>query len=378
MRKIKIGLIGAGFMGRTHATAYTSIKNIFGEEVLPELVVVADISEASAKALAEKYGFKRYTTDWKEVVADPEIELIDITTTNEFHCPIAIEAARHGKHVYCEKPLAMSAKEALATLKVVEEAKIITSVGFNYVWNPVQAYVKELIASGELGEVVNFRGMYDQDFYNDPDQKHEWRMLKKASASGALGDLASHTLSLSQFLVGDIKEVCGMTQIVVPERPDPKDPSVMLPVENDDVVQFMYTYENGASGAIFSNRLAAGRKMSLGYEIQMTNGCIVYNQERQNEVQIYRHDDDKRERGFKTVLIAPGHGEFERFYGGAGIGLGYADQKTIEAYHTLLSIVQNKESEINFKFGTKVMQVIDAVLESAESRQWVQISDEVN
>ncbi|MDE7034682.1 MAG: Gfo/Idh/MocA family oxidoreductase, partial [Eubacteriales bacterium] len=366
-------LIGAGVMGRTHSNAYKSVNNIFGDEVVPELTAVADINADNAKALAERYGFQRWTTEWKEIVADPEIELVDITTPNASHCPIAMEAARHGKHVYCEKPLAMTAAEAVEANRVVEEAGVVSSVGFNYVRNPIQQYVRELIASGELGEAVNFRGMYDQDYYNDPEQKHEWRMFKSASASGALGDLASHTLSLSQYLVGDIAEVCGMTKIVVPERPDPKDPSKLLPVENDDVVQFLFNFQNGACGAIFSNRLAAGRKMSLGYEIQMTNGCIVYNQENQNQVQIYRHDDDKRERGFKTVLIAPGHGEYERFFGGAGICLGYADQKTIEVYHTLKCIVENRPCEIDFRFGMKVMQVIDAVLESAETRQWVAI-----
>lgn len=373
MKKIRIGLIGAGFMGRTHTIAYKSINNIFGDEVIPELVAVADVNEDNAKALAEKFGFARYTGNWREIVEAGDIDLVDITTPNSSHCPIAIEAAKHGKHVYCEKPLAMTAEEAIHATEIVEQAGIITSVGFNYLRNPIQVYVKELIASGELGQVVNFRGMYDQDYYNDPEQKHEWRMFKSASASGALGDLASHTISLSQYLIGNIKAVSGMTQIIVPERPDPKDPSHMLPVENDDVVQFMYTYENGGSGTIFSNRIAAGRKMSLGYEIQLTNGCIVYNQERQNEVQIYRHADDKRERGFKTVLIAPGHGEYDKFYGGAGICLGYADQKTIEAYHTLKCVAENKPCEIDFRFGMQVMKVIDAVLESAETLQWVNV-----
>lgn len=164
-----------------------------------------------------------------------------------------------------------------------------------------------------------------------------------------------------------------MTKIIVPERPDPKDSSRMLPVENDDVVQFMFNFANGACGTIFSNRLAAGRKMSLGYEIQLTNGCIVYNQENQNQVQIYRHDDPKTERGFKTVLIAPGHGEYDKFYGGAGICLGYADQKTIEVHHTLRCAAEHTPCEIDFRFGMKVMQVIDAVLESAETRQWVTV-----
>jgi predicted dehydrogenase len=267
----------------------------------------------------------------------------------------------------------MDAREAAEATRIVEESDIITSVGFNYVRNPIQSYVKELIASGDLGDIINFRGTFDQDFYNDRQQKHEWRMLKSASASGALGDLASHTISLSQYLVGDIAKVCGITKIIVDKRPDPKKPFIMLPVENDDIVQFMFIYQNGALGAIFSNRLAAGRKMSLSYEIQMTGGCIVYNQERQNEVQIYRHDDNKRERGFKTVLISPGHGEYDKFYGGAGIGLGYADQKTIEAYHTIKCVAEHKPMEIDFRFGAKVMQVIDAVLESADSRKWVKV-----
>ncbi len=184
MKKIKIGLIGAGFMGRTHSTAYKSVNNVFGDDVVPEMVVVADVNGDNAKALAEKYGFQRWTTDWHEVVEDPEVELVDITTPNASHCPIAVEAAKHGKNVYCEKPLSMTAQEAVDATKVVEDAGIVTSVGFNYVRNPIQQYVKELIASGELGEVVNFRGMYDQDYYNDPEQKHEWRMFKSASASG--------------------------------------------------------------------------------------------------------------------------------------------------------------------------------------------------
>jgi predicted dehydrogenase len=373
MKKVRVGIIGAGFMGHTHTNAYKNINNIFGDEFSPELVAVADVVEENAKQLAQKQGFRRWTNDWKDIVSDPEIDLVDITTPNVSHCPIAIEAAKYKKNIYCEKPLAMTAKEALEATRIVEEATVITSVGFNYVRNPIQSYVKELIVSGELGSVVNFRGTFDQDFYNDLEQKHEWRMLKSASASGALGDLASHTLSISQFLVGDVMEVCGMTKIIVDKRPDPKDTSKLLPVENDDIVQFMYTYKNGALGTIFSNRLAAGRKMALGYEIQLTNGCIVYTQERQNEVQIYRHNDNKRERGFKTVLIAPGHGEYAKFYGGAGIGLGYADQKTIEAYHTIKCVAEHKPSEIDFRFGAKVMQVIDAVLESAESHKWITI-----
>ena len=373
MKKVRVGLVGAGFMGRTHSNAYINVMSVFGDEVVPELEIVSDINEEAAKALAERFGFKRWTTDWHEVCADPEVDMVDITTPNALHCPIAVEAAKHGKHVYCEKPLALTAQEAKDTTKIIEDAGVVSALGYNYIKNPIQAYVKQLIDSGELGAVTNFRGSYDQDYYNEDDQKHEWRMFKSASASGALGDLASHTLSLSQYLVGDITEVCGMTKIIVPERPDPKEPSKMLPVENDDLVQFMFKYDNGAIGTIFSNRLAAGRKMSLTYEIQLTRGCILFTQERQNEVQIYRHDDPILDRGFKTVQIAPGHGEFGHFYGGAAIGLGYADQKTIEAYHTLKCIVEHKRSPIDFRFGCKVNMVIDAVLKSAETSKWITV-----
>lgn len=373
MNKIRIGLIGAGGMDSIHAMAYKSVSHIFGNAYVPELVAVADVNAASVEAFAEKYGFRRHTTDWHTIVDDPAIDMIDITTPNDSHCPIAIEAARRGKAVYCEKPLAMDAEEARNATRIVEEAGIITSVGFNYLQNPLQVYVHDLIASGELGRVVNFRGMFDQDYYNNPEQTHVWRMFRSASASGALGDLASHTISLSQYLVGDMTEVCGMTKIIVPSYPDANDPARMLPVENDDLVQFMFNYENGACGTIFSNRLAAGRKLSLGYEIQLTGGCIVFNQERQNEVQIYRHEGDVRERGFKTVLIDPGHGAFDKFFGGAGIGLGFADQKTIEVYHTLRCIAEHTPNPIDFAFGTKVMEVIDAVLKSAETRQWERV-----
>lgn len=375
MRTIKIGLVGTGFMGRTHAHAYQCIRHVFGDEVVPELEMVADLDLASAEAFARKYGFKRYTDKWEELVADPEIVLVDITTPNASHCPIAIAAAKNGKHVYSEKPLSLTAEEGIQAAEVIEKAGVVSAVGYNYIWNPIQQYVKEVIISGELGNVINFRGMYDQDYYNDPNQQHEWRMFKSASASGTLGDLASHTISLSQYLVGAISEVCGMTKIVVPELPNPKNPSEMLPVENDDVVQFMFTYENGAIGAICSSRLAAGRKMSLGYEIQLEKGCIVFNQEQQNQVQIYRHAGDKRERGFKTVLVAPGHGDFEIFFGGAGIGLGYADQKTIEAYRILKSIADGTQYPIDFRFGAENMQIVDAVLKSDETRQWVKISE---
>jgi predicted dehydrogenase len=374
MKKVKIGLIGAGFMGNTHAASYKTALNIFGQDIVPEFVRVSDIDPERAAATARRHGFASWCTDWHDVVSHPEIDLVDIATFNDTHVEIAMAAAHAGKHIYCEKPLAMNGRQALAAVQAVEEAGVATMVGFNYIHNPIQTYVRQLLESGELGRVVSFRGTFDQDYYAEKDTLHTWRFLKKASASGALGDLASHTISLSQYLVGDIKSVCGLTDIIFPQRPDPADPSRLLPVENDDVVQFMFRYQNGATGVILSNRVACGHKLSLTYEIQLTEGSVIFNQERQNEVQIYRHNDPRTERGFKTVYIAPGHGLYDRFYGGAGIGLGYADMKVIEAYLMLRAVACGEKPVIDFRFGSKVNLVIDAVLQSAESGSWVAVT----
>lgn len=373
MTTVGVGLVGAGFMGRTHSMAYNNIPAIFGTDLTPRLEIIADTDENAARKACEIFGFKRWTTDWNEVVSSPDVDLVDITTPNSSHCPIAVAAAQNRKDIHCEKPLALDAGEAKRTTDIVEKSGVISSVGFNYIQNPIQAYVKSVIDSGELGRVVNFRGSYDQDYYAEDGTMHTWRFLKSASASGALGDLASHTISLAQYLAGDLTRVCGMTRIIVPERPDPKNPAVMLPVENDDLVQFMFACGDGAIGTIFSNRLGCGRKMSLEYEIQLTRGCIVFTQERQNEVRIYRHDDRPLERGFKTVLIAPGHGMYSHFFGGAGIELGYSDLKTIEVYHAIRHSAEKTPNPIDFRFGCKVNMVIDSVLESAAAGAWVDV-----
>lgn len=375
MKVIKIGLVGAGFMGNTHIASFKTALNIFGQDIQPEFVMVSDVDPVRAEETCKKFGFQSWSTDWHEVVNHPDVDLIDIATFNDTHVEISIAAAQKGKHVYCEKPLAMDGAQAHAAVEAVEKADVVTMVGFNYLHNPIQTYVKQLIASGELGRIVNFRGTFDQDYYAEKDTKHTWRFLNKASASGALGDLASHTISLSQYLVGDMASVCGMTDIIYMQRPDPKDESVMLPVENDDLTQFMIRYKNGATGVVLTNRVACGRKLSLTYEIQLTEGTIVYTQERQNEVKIFRMSDPPTERGFKLVQITPGHGLYNHFYGGAGIGLGYADQKVIETYTMLQSIAENKKAEIDFRFGCKVNQVIDAVLKSAETNSWVEVGD---
>lgn len=373
MKKIKIGLVGAGFMGGAHSQAFNNIVGVYGSEIVPEFEIVADVSEENAKKLAADYGYKRWTTNWQDVI-DAGVDLIDVVTPNKYHAEVSIAAAKAGIPIYCEKPLAMDGAEAQKMVDAVKDNNVLSFVGFNYIHNPVHALAKKMIDSGELGKVVAFRGTFDQDYYSEKDTKHTWRMLQSQSATGAIGDLGAHTLSLSQYLLGDIDELVSILDIAIAERPSEADENKMLPVENDDIAQVMYKYDSGVLGFLSTNRVASGRRLSLTYEIQGTEGSIYYDQERQNELKIYRRDDlDPMERGFKTVLIDPSHGDYAHFFGGAGIGLGYNDVKTIEAYQVLKSVAENKPSEIDFAFGGKINTVIDAVLESNDKHAWVKV-----
>ncbi|MDO4175751.1 MAG: Gfo/Idh/MocA family oxidoreductase [Eubacteriales bacterium] len=369
-KTIRIGLVGAGFIGRSHATAYVN-QCQFGSDIKIQLVVVADPVEGAAKELAESHGFLRYTTDWHEVVTANDVDLVCICTPNSLHCEIAMEAARHGKHVNCEKPLGMNGDEAEKAAKEIEACGVIATCGFNTMKIPVIAYAKQVIDSGELGELVCFRGSYDTDGLADPNAPHAWRMLAKNSLLGSMGDLAAHVLSISQYLLGDIVAVSGMTEIVYRERKDAK--GRVQPVENDDVAQFLCRYANGGIGYISSSRVAPGRKQGEVFEAQFTRGTITFSLERMNEINIYRLDGKPTDLGFKNIIVAPGHGEYGQFWSGPGIGIGYEDLKTIEEHDLLDNIVNGTKPVVDFVFAAKINRVMDAVMESAKTGAWVDV-----
>lgn len=369
-KTVRVGLIGAGFIGRSHATAYLN-QCQFGSEIKAELVVVADPVEAAARALYESHGFSRYTADWHEVVTADDVDLVCICTPNNTHCEIAEAAARQGKSINCEKPLGMNGDEAEKVARVIKECGVVATCGFNTMKIPVIQYAKQVIDSGELGELVSFRGSYDTDGLATPDAPHAWRMLAKNSTLGSMGDLAAHVLSISQYLLGDIVSVSGMTKIVYDKRKDRN--GNVLPVENDDVAQFLCNYANGGIGYISSSRVAPGRKQAEVFEAQFTKGIISFSLERMNEINIYRSDDEPTEQGFKNILVAPGHGEFGRFWSGAGIGIGYEELKTIEEHHLLEAYVSGTQPEVDFAFAAKINRVMDAVQESAKTGVWVDV-----
>ena len=386
MKDIRIGLIGAGFMGKAHATAFKNVPLVFGNELArPILEVIADVDEQDVEKRAAEFGFARWTTAWRDVIKDPQVDLVDITTPNHLHTEMAIAAAEAGKHVYCEKPLANTSADAARIVAAVEKAGVTSLVGFNYLKNPAQAFARQLIQAGELGEITLFRGTFDQDFLANPDVPFSWRLDRIQAGTGALGDLGSHTIGFAHFLVGEILEVCGVEVTKIKERTIPSGGSGYAAsaqsgaekrmVENEDIMEFLIRFENGAIGSIGTSRIGMGRKLGLGYEIQGTKGSLFFTQERMNEIKLYRHTDPDREKGFKTVYIGPEHPGYGAFFGLAGIGLGYNDQKIIEAHDLLTAVALGEPVQPDVRFAYGVNKVIDAVDLSCRERRWVHVSE---
>ena len=375
MASISVGVVGAGWMGRAHATAFENAARVFGPEPATlEVVAVADVNEAAARDFANCFGARSWTKDWPDIVADPSVDVIDITTPNDVHPEIALAAIAAGKHVYCEKPMANSAAEAKRMRDAARKAGVLTLVGFNYLCNPIQAYAHQLIESGALGEIFHFRGMFDNDYMVDPNYPYTWRTdARAAGRAGALGDMASHVLSLAHYLVGGVVAVSGARQTLHPRRQDAQ--GVERSVENDDLTHFICRFANGASGYIEASRIGTGRKLYLAYEIQGTKGALLFDQERMNELLLYRQTDDPAERGYKRVLAAPQHPDYAAFFGLQGNPLGYNDLKIIEARRLIEAIALGKRWVADFDFGYGVDRVVEAALISADEGRWVETEE---
>ena len=386
MKDIRIGLIGTGGMGKAHATAFKNVPLVFGTEPgRPILEIVADIDAKALQKWAGEFGFPHWTINWHEVVENPQVDIVDITTPNALHAEMVIAAAKAGKHIYCEKPLATNSTDAARIVAAVENAGVINIVGFNYLKNPAQAFAKQLIEAGELGDINLFRGIFDQDFLANPDIPFSWRLDRAQAGTGTLGDLGSHTIAFAQYLIGNIVEVCGLNATRIKERAISAGGSgyaasalsgaAKRAVENEDITEFLVRFDNGAVGTIGTSRVGMGRKLGLGYEIQGTRGSLYYDQERMNEIQLYRDSDPEREKGYKKVYIGPEHPGYKAFFGLAGIGLGYNDQKIIEAHDLITAVALNRPTQPDVRFAYQVNKVIDAVDLSCQEHRWVLVSE---
>ncbi len=289
-RSVRIGMIGSGFMGKTHALGFRAVGAVFELPVTPVLEVVADIDANVAASAARRLGFKRSTGDWEALVRDPQVDLVDITTPPTLHHAMALAAIAAGKHTYCEKPLAPNAALAKEMADASERAGVKTQVGFNYLKNPMLALARDIIARGELGTIVSFRGIHAEDYMAHADTPWHWR-LDPAGGGGVIADLGSHIIAIARFLLGPIESVCAQVETVIKQRPVRTGAREMRTVEVDDVMRALVHFARGCSGTLEASWVAHGRKMQIEFEVVGSEGTLFFTQERFNELKMYRASD---------------------------------------------------------------------------------------
>ena len=363
---LNIALIGSGFMGRAHALAFAAADRTFDLPLAPRVTVLADRDLATATAAAASLGIPSASGDWREAIADASIDMVAIATPNLLHAPIAIAAIEAGKAVYCEKPLATTIAESEAMTAAAAASGRPTAVGFTYLYNPMIALARELIADGEIGEVTAFRGIHAEDFMASADAPFNWR-CEPEQAGGALADIGSHIIAMAQHLVGDIASVSGRLHTAYPVRRDAvgKERAVTVDDQMDAVVAFA----NGATGALAASWIASGRKMGLAFEISGTKGSISFTQEQFSELKLYRSGQG-RTNGFTTICAGPEHGDYGAFCPASGHQIGYNDLKTIEVKAAVEAAAGLPSAAKSFADALAVEKVADAIRRSHREGGW--------
>ena len=384
---MNVAMIGGGFMGKAHAMAYASMPMFFWPApAIPHRKVVVDVTDAMAETARDRYGFEEASSDWRAVVARPDIDVIDICTPNNVHAEIAIAAAEAGKHIICEKPLARTVEEARAMAAAVKKAGVIHMVAFNYRRTPAVALAKKYIEEGRIGKILNFRGTYLQDWSADPDGPLSWRFQKKIAGSGTVGDIATHVVDLAHYLVGPIETVNAITSTYNKTRPLQQGGLDKLgasekaagdvergEVDVDDEVISMLRFENGAIGSLEATRNAYGRNNFITLEIHGTKGSIHFNYERRDELQVMFADDPADSRGFRTVYTGPAHPYGHGLWPIPALGIGYSETKIVECFDFFTAIKTGKQPSPNFDDGLLTELVADALIRSGETGAWERV-----
>jgi predicted dehydrogenase len=371
--RLRFGLIGSGYMGRAHAIALHSVAAAFGSDCAVECVALAEVTPQRAQQAAESLGFAASTADWRALVADPGIDVVDICTPNHLHAEMALAAIAAGKHVYCEKPLALDMQESAAIVAAARRAKICNVIGFNYICNPMVQVAREMIAAGELGDVVSFRGSYLEDYMSDPAVPYSWRCQRKLAGAGALADLGSHLINMGHFLLGPIARVSTNLRTVHNHRVD-HGSGERRPVENEDMAQALIEFSSGVRGTLEISRVATGYKCGLAVEVHGTRGTLLFDQERMNELKFYSAADVAGRRGFRTILAGPEHADYAAFCPAPGHGLGINDLKVIEIRNLIRGIRSGGAASPDFAEGLGVQQVMTAMELAARQRSWIDVA----
>ncbi len=380
---LNVGMIGYKFMGKAHSNAYRQVGRFFPElEVVPQMKALCGRDEAGVKRAAETFGWDEYETDWRALIARPDIDIIDIGAPGNMHAEIAVAAAQAGKHVFCEKPLGNTSEEARRMLDAVTEAGVYNMVWFNYRANPAVSFAKQLIDDGAIGQIYHWRALFLQDWCVNPDVPLVWRLQKETAGSGSHGDLLAHCLDLARYLVGEVTEVSGVLETFIKERREVAATDdrmggvasgVMGEVTVDDASLSLARFKNGALGTFEATRFALGRKNHNRFEINGSLGSLVFNAERPNELEIYTEDTQSGTHGFRTVSVTGGQDHYTGHYWPTAHNIGYEHTFTNLLYDAFSAIGKGENPSPSFRDGYLNNVLLDTIAKSAASKKWEQV-----
>ncbi|MBA1228750.1 Gfo/Idh/MocA family oxidoreductase [Pseudomonas viridiflava] len=368
-----IGLIGTGFMGRAHALAFGNANAALDLPARLSLVALADADATRAAQCAQAWGFDRSHADWQQLIEDPQVHIVAITTPNHLHFPMAMAAIAAGKAVYCEKPLAVSLAQADQMRRSAKVAGVVTQVGYNYQHNPMIGLARDMINAGELGDIISFQGEFSEDFMADAQSPWSWR-CEAGHAGGALADLGSHLLAMARYLLGDIEAVCADVSTVHRQRPVSAGSHELRDIAVDDQTHALLRFANGARGTFSSSWLKHGYKNHLGFEISGTKGTLAFDQERLNELRLYRPGAPGRD-GFQRLLAGPSLPDYAAFCPAPGHQLGYNELKALEVQALVLSMCGQGRRGPDFEEAWQIERLAAAIRLADEQQRWIALSD---
>ena len=383
-KTLNVGLVGYKFMGKAHSNAFARLNMFFDTTADVRMKAICGRDAAGVEAARAKFGWESAETDYNKLVSRPDIDIVDVVAPSDYHKAIVLAAIDNGKHVFCEKPLALNLKDARQMLSAAEKKGIKHQIGFNYRFAPAVLLAKKLIDEGKLGTIFHFRGMYLQDWIIDPMFPMVWRLNKDICGSGSLGDLGAHVIDLAHYLVGSIKTVTGMSKTFVKQRPVVESmiglsgkaaaDAPMADVTVDDVTSFCCEFDSGAMGTFEATRFAQGNKNALSFEINGSKGAVKFYVERVNELLFFDATAEAGQQGFAVIQATEGSHPYASHWWPTGHVLGYEHTFVHEMYEFVQAIARDSKAIPGFEAGVAAAQVMDAVDLSIDRRAWVDVA----
>jgi predicted dehydrogenase len=375
-KNLNIGMVGYGFMGRAHSNAWRRASNFFDSGYQPVLKAVAARDKAKAQDFAEMWGYERVETDWRKLVEAKDIDAIDICVPNDLHAEIAIAAAKAGKMVLCEKPLARDAKEALPMVRAVEKAGVANTVWYNYRRIPAVTLIKQIVDSGKLGKIFHYRANFLQDWTINPDVPQggagTWRLDVKAAGSGVTGDLLAHCIDTALWINGSISRVSAMTETFVKSRKHAVSGKVEK-VGIDDAAAVLARYANGSLGTFESTRYARGHKALYTLEINGERGSFMWDLHELNHLKWFDYSVEGRLRGWTDILVTDGEHPYLGKWWVPGLIIGYEHSFVHQAADFLEGLKTGKPPSPTFREALETTKVCDAIIKSGQTEKWVKV-----